>query len=649
MTLSKPLMIFDGDCGFCRRWIARWREVTGECIEYAPYQQVAGEFPDIPIEAFTRAVQLVEPGGIRSQGAEAVFRTLAYVRSGAWMLWCYEHVPLVALVSEGIYALIAAHRGAAARLTQLLWGDHLERPTYRAASWLFLRALALTYLIAFLSIWVQIDGLIGHAGILPLESYLNAVRNFTGSERYWLLPTLSWLSSGDGFLHFLCGGGVLLSFLALLGIAPAPCFLLLWAFYLSLASDGREFLGFQWDALLLDAGFLAIFFSPPRWRSRPASDRHSTFFLFLLRWLLFRLMFSSGIVKLISGDPTWRDLTALQYHFETQPLPTWIGWYAFQLPIAVKTGMTAVMFFIEIVVPFLAFAPRRLRLVSFSLLVFLQGTIALTGNYAFFNFLTVALCLLLLDDAVWPRKWWVQPAREAPRQSAKGWPAWVTRPAGILVLVFTTMSLSATLRVTFPWPRVAEALHEKVAPFRSFNSYGLFAVMTTTRPEIIVEGSNDGQTWMPYEFRWKPGDLKRRPTFVAPHQPRLDWQMWFAALETYESNPWFVDFLARLLQGSPDVLALLAHNPFPDYPPRFIRASVYQYRFTDLSELKGTGAWWKREYAGVYFPVRTLAQCKRQLPLLLTSRLTASLESSDLRAGARINSHFGASSVAPAA
>ncbi len=613
VELTRPLMIFDGDCGFCRRWVARWREVTGDTVDYAPYQQVATELPEIPAEAFRRAVQLVEPGRMRSQGAEAVFRSLSYAPGRAWMLWCYEHVPLVALITEAAYAMIAAHRDAAARATQFLWGDHLESPTFRLSSGLLLRALALVYLIAFVSLWIQVDGLIGQAGILPLQPYLNAVRAFTGSERYWLLPTLSWFNAGYPFVHFLCGAGSLLSILALAGILPAPCFLILWALYLSLANDCRDFLGFQWDGLLLEAGFLAVLLSPPRWRSRPGSDTHSGFFLFLLRWLLFRLMFSSGVVKLASGDPTWRNLTALRFHFETQPLPTWIGWWAHQLPDSLKTGMTAVMFFIELAVPFLIFAPRRLRLTAFTLLVLLQLGIALTGNYAFFNLLTIALCLLLLDDAVWPRKWREKVLRGGDgksRSDARRWPGWLIKPAGVVALLFSTMSLAGTIGIRFPWPQPVAWLYGRVTPFRTFNGYGLFAVMTTTRREIQVEGSDDGQVWLPYGFKWKPGDPMRRPSFAAPYQPRLDWQMWFAALENPESDPWFVKFMTRLLQGSPDVLALLDGNPFPRHPPAFVRATLYEYKFTDHREHFKTGAWWKREYAGIYFPVRSLADMR---------------------------------------
>ncbi len=602
-------MIFDGDCGFCRRWIERWRDTTGTGVVYMQYQQVAALFPEIPPEDFRTAVQFVEPDGARSHGAEAVFRSLSYAPGGGWSLWCYRHVPLVRPLAEALYQVVATHRDAAARVTQFLWGDHLEKPEYAIACFLFLRALGLVFLIAFCSLWGQISGLIGQNGILPLAPYLSAVRHFTGLECYFLLPTLSWISAGDAFTHLLCGCGIVVSLLLILGFAQAPCLILLWALYLSLTSDCRDFLSFQWDALLLESGFIAAFLAPLRLRAGPCPRGNSRIVLFLLRWLLFRLMFSSGFVKLASGDETWRNLSALRFHFETQPLPTWIGWYAFQLPNSLKTAMTAAVLSIELAVPFLIFAPRRLRLTAFSLLVFLQIAIAATGNYAFFNLLTVTLCLLLLDDRVWPQKLrdWILGGRSRG-QSHGRLPYWILGPCAAFVFVCTSVAFTDTLGLEAIWPKPVALLYRKVTPFWTFNQYGLFAVMTTSRPEIVIEGSNDGDFWEPYEFKYKPGDLRRRPVFVAPYQPRLDWQMWFAALGRFQENPWFENLMIRLLQGAPEVLSLLAGNPFPDHPPRFIRASLYKYRFTSIEERARTGNWWRRQFLGPYFPARSLVE-----------------------------------------
>src|SRR6267154_2697733 len=296
-------------------------------------------------------------------------------------------------------------------------------------------------------------------------------------------------------------------------------------------------------------------------------------------------MFSSGCVKLLGGDPNWRNLTALTFHYQTQPLPTWIGWYAHQLPLWFQKFSCAVMFAIELGAPFLIFTPRRLRFVGTAAITFLMAVIAATGNYCFFNLLAVALCVLLLDDAALQRFFPVRHRHLPLNIAAWRWPRWIIMPFAVIVVLVTTITLSGAFREQIPWPGPMVALYSAVSPLRSFNGYGLFASMTTARPEIIIEGSNDGQTWLPYEFKYKPGDPLRPPAFVAPHQPRLDWQMWFEALRVMrpgtEPSPWFFNFCVRLLQGQPEVLALLKTNPFPSTPPHYIRAMVYDYHFTD--------------------------------------------------------------------
>jgi predicted DCC family thiol-disulfide oxidoreductase YuxK len=593
-------MVFDGDCGFCRFWIGRWRSISGERLDYAPYQEVAPRFPEVPVEEFRRAVQLVLPGGEVFGGAEAVVRALGEVPGHGHWLAMSRRLPGFAFATDVAYRLIASHRGAALHVTRLLWGDVAARPTYHRASNLFLRILALCYLAAFISLWVQVDGLIGPHGILPATRFLEWVRDQTGAERFWLVPTLAWFSAGPGMLHFLCGAGAAASLSVLFGIAPTLGLFLAWLFYLSLSSIGQIFLGYQWDALLLETGLLAIFLSPPAWRlrfsaSRPPSETTRR----LLLWLLFRLMFSSGAVKLGSGDPTWRSLTALRYHYETQPLPTWIGWAFHQLPPSFQTASCVFLFFVEMVVPFLVFLPRRGKHVAFGFLVVLQILIAATGNYAFFNLLAIALCVLLIDDAAFHR-----PSPAASPARPHRWPAAVLAPIAAVLFLTSAVQLALTVRRSPQGtPRAVIALVRWIEPLRSVNRYGLFAVMTTRRPEIVLEGSDDGRTWKSYEFRWKPGDVRRRPGFVAPHQPRLDWQMWFAALDGCEENPWFGNLLGRLLQGEPAVLRLLGKNPFPGGSPRYVRSTLYEYRFTDREGRRSTGAWWRRDLVGAYCPV----------------------------------------------
>ena len=351
--------------------------------------------------------------------------------------------------------------------------------------------------------------------------------------------------------------------------------------YLSISTAGQDFWSFQWDILLTEAGFLGIFADGSRGRT------------WLFRWLLFRLMFMSGLAKLLSGDPTWRNLTALRYHYLTQPLPTPLAWYMAQLPGWFQKISAGWMFFVELLVPFLIFAPCLPRRIAACLIVALQTLILLTGNYTFFNWLTIALCVFLFPDL---------PARGTPPESR------LHRGISLALMVFVLTASGCEFLETFrmPLPGAAQSYLGWISPLRLVNSYGLFAVMTTTRLEIVVEGSNDGNTWSPYEFRYKPGDVRRAPPWVAPYQPRLDWQMWFAALGTAGENRWFYNFAARLMQGSAPVLALLDRNPFPTGPPRYLRALTYEYQFTDFAERRRTGNWWRREQKGIYLPAISL-------------------------------------------
>jgi len=483
------------------------------------------------------------------------------------------------------------------------------------AAWLFLRLLGIVYFVAFWSFGTQVRGLIGHDGILPADQLLRAVRQFAddqqlGLGRFAVLPTLAWLGTSDRFLETLCVAGVALAALLVVGVAPPLVLPLLWLDYLSLVVVSRDFLAFQWDALLLEAGSLAILLAPlTMWEPIGGREEPQRLARSLLWWLLFRLMFGSGVVKLASGDPTWRGLTALTVHYETQPIPTPVAWYMHQLPGWFQKGSTALVLAIELAAPWLICAPRRLRLLGCALLIALQGLIALTGNYAFFNLLTIALCLYLLDDAALDRlTGGARETRPLLPDPPKRMPRWLVVAAAIVTVPVSVVMLTRQLGVQVPGSSVVAPLEALVGPFRSVNAYGLFAVMTTTRPEIIVEGSDDGVTWLPYEFTYKAGDPRRRPPWVAPHQPRLDWQMWFAALDRFEQEDWFQNFCRRLLEGSPDVLALVAHNPFQAKPPRLVRGMLYQYHFADRATHRKEDVWWVREQLGPYSPTLSLPQ-----------------------------------------
>jgi predicted DCC family thiol-disulfide oxidoreductase YuxK len=619
MPPSKPLLVFDGECHFCRLWVGRGQQITGDAVDYLPSQHpdIARRFPEIPPASYDRAVQLINVDGRVYSGADAVFRAVATNPLYGWPRAACQKIPALSEFTEGIYNFIANHRPAFSRLTRWLWGLHVECPDHTVTRWFFLRALGIIYLFAFFSLGMQVLGLVGHDGILPVDRFLPTVQQQLdtqglGGQRFHLLPTLCWFNASDTFLRLQCLAGGIFALLLILDIAPALCLALLWLLYLSLSVAGQEFLGFQWDNLLLETGFLAIFFAPRQWLPGVTGTAPpSRLMLWLLRFLLFKLMFSSGCVKLLSQDPNWRQLTALCYHYQTQPLPTWLGWYAAQLPVWFQKLSCGTMFAIELGAPFLILGPRRIRFLGAGAIALLQVLILLTGNYTFFNYLTLALCLLLLDDFVFQNLLMeniVGYLIPNPRglKGPSDWPRFVLIPLAIVILTVSAFQIISLSSLRSTWLSPAVWLDSEIAPLRTVNRYGLFAVMTTTRNEIVVEGSNDGTHWLPYEFKYKPGDTNRAPGFVAPFQPRLDWQMWFAALGDYQQNPWFESFCERLLQGSPPVLALLRHNPFPEHPPKFVRAELYEYRFSTPSERRATGAWWHRELAGEYLPAAQL-------------------------------------------
>jgi lipase maturation factor 1 len=600
--INSPLIIFDGQCSFCRRWVERARSIIGSHIDFEPFQTAAPRFPQIDPAAFGRAVHLVEPDGRVSRAAAAVYRALQLGNRYPALAIFYKYIPGFSAISEAAYKLIAAHRETADGIDMLLIGTAEQQPSYLLTRQIFLRLLGVIYFIAFVSLWHQIDGLIGSRGILPIHSYLSEIQSVFGTERFWFYPTLCWLNSSDHFLHFLCAGGVVASLLLITGIAQIPVLITLFAFYLSLVIAGQDFLGFQWDALLLESGFLAIFFAPAKlfsWRLSQETEP-SRAVLLLLRWLLSRLIFLSGVVKLASRDSSWRNWTALRFHYMTQPLPTWTSWYFFQLPPWFQTLSCGVVFAAELVIPFLFFAPRRIRLIAFWATIGFQLLIAATGNYGFFNLLTIALCCTLPDDSFW-KSLFRRRAQRTTIPAPPRWRAWITLPLSAILLSLTIPICINTFGFEISLPYPINTIPNYLAPFRVVSGYGLFAVMTTTRPEIIIEGSDDHQTWKEYPFKWKPGDVNRSPAFATPYMPRLDWQMWFAAQGDPLDNPWIIPFLQRIREGSEPVLQLLQFNPFPTHPPKYIRAILYDYQMTDFPTRHKTSAWWTRRQLGLYY------------------------------------------------
>ncbi len=479
-----------------------------------------------------------------------------------------------------------------------------EPPRFALSRGLFLRLLGFVYFVAFASLAPQLPGLVGADGLLSAAGYLERAYDLWGGDAYVQLPTLLWLWPGDGLLMTLCWLGVALSIAAVIGIAPIAVLAALWALYLSLTVAGQDFLFFQWDLLLLETGVVAVLYAPPgRWPPLETPRPPSAAARWLVWSLAFKLTFLSGVTKLLSGDATWSGLTALRYHYETQPLPTRVGWYAHNAPDWFGMLSVGVMFFIELVVPFVILVPPRFRGVrtaGCALLCLLQALIAVTGNYGFFNLLTVVLYISLLDDATIVRVLpWLQAPSGYAQRGTRPPVAWRTALAApvAIVAVLSVLTFVREMRRPAPMPGWSDALLRTAAPLRSVSGYGLFRVMTTERPEIVIEGSVDGVTWIEYPFRWKAGAPARAPAFVQPHMPRLDWQMWFAALDPQRHAHWLFALVDRLLENDPTALGLLDSNPFPNEPPGHVRLALYRYRFTTPEE-GADGDWWRRELTG---------------------------------------------------
>lgn len=466
---------------------------------------------------------------------------------------------------------------------------------YRLTSWLFLKILALIYFAAFYSLAVQISGLAGPNGLLPFHEFLTNSYSDMGQRAWWLVPNVFWLDASDTALKGAAFGGAILAILLFIGRVQLFALIGMFVLYLSLFHASGIFLGFQWDTLLLETGFLAIFLS-----------RNPTgLIIFLYHWLLFRFRFMSGIFKLESGDPAWSGLTALNTYFETQPLPHIGSWYFHQLPEVILKGGVLLTFATELIVPFFIFLPRRFRLIAAAITIFMQLLIIATSNHNFVNLLIILLCLFLLDDRIVAR---VLPGRLQQKVLAQG------KPAGKLST--TLLSLSAVLILTssltsFYWRMTKNTVPSFLSNTANISrQYGIghifhiFPTMQTERQELEIQGSYDGRYWQSYVFKYKPGPLDMAPPFNVPHQPRLDWMMWFIPPQSSMDDYWFRQLLRRLHEGSPQVLDLLEYNPFQQYPPRYIRVLSYKYHFTTAEQRARTGNWWTREYLGVFPYVR---------------------------------------------
>jgi lipase maturation factor len=465
--------------------------------------------------------------------------------------------------------------------------------------WLFLRALGLVYFSAFYSLAFQIQGLIGPRGILPAGTYLaELARLVPGPPRFYYAPTLLWAGAGHAALAALAWGGMAASLLVFANVWPRGTNALCLVLFLSFVTAAQDFSAYQSDGMLLEASFLSLFFAPrgllPGLGAAQPPSRASHF---LLKWEWFRIYFESGLVKLASGEPQWRDLTAMDHYYENGPLPTWIGWHAHQLPHGFHAATALLTLVVELGLVWLAWLPRRFRFACLAIVTPLQVGIILTANYAFLNYLVLVLGVLLLDDRALARLGLPLPAAAAARRP----PCW--RLAGALLALTWIFYATLAPYLFAGWPALFTAPASLLSPFRIENRYGLFAVMTRARYEIEYQGARDGRTWIAYPFRYKPQDPRRAPGIYAPYQPRFEWNLWFASLGAWRQNPWVVGAELELLAGNRDVLSLFARDPFGGAPPRQVRTVLWQYGFTDRATRRATGLWWRRRELGLYAPV----------------------------------------------
>lgn len=594
MNGSFPTLFWDRDCNFCRLWVGRWAQITGDRVEYEELQNAPPDIVDAAGGLPPERIVLRLPNGDVLLGAEAALAALApSSRVSQALLWGCRKLPGVGTFAEAGYSWIARHRGLCSKATKLLWGKDVFRPSYEVSGWLVPRLIGLVFFVAFLSLQSQIFGLAGERGILPACEQLAAAKAYPNA---WLaMPSLLWFGASDGALQLCLAAGIIAAALLAAGVAPPASALAAWACYLSFAAAIPMFLDFQWDALLLESGLLLVFYTSWRiWLGRGSPP--SRWGRILLWLLIFRLMFESGIVKLhgfdASGRNAWLDGSALDFHYFTQPIPAWTSWYVAGLPHVFHRVCVAATLAIELIVPFFIFGPRRIRMTAFWCFASLMALIALSGNYGFFNLLTLALCVSLVDDASWPRV--LRKAlvvRGAETRNRGNRVRDLLLPWFAATTIFLTTSQVCLVLGARPgeW---AEKILALAAPWRSANSYGLFSVMTTERPEIAVEVSGDATNWTPVQFSYKVQPSSPLP-FFAPHMPRLDWMMWFAALEyrsTGRPPAWLPAFLASAQRNGSPARRLLATDP-PDF--QFVRLRLDLLQFTSREERDRTGKFWK--------------------------------------------------------
>jgi hypothetical protein len=461
--------------------------------------------------------------------------------------------------------------------------------SYWFSRFCFQRALGLIYFIAFLVALNQFRPLLGEHGLEPVPRFLKVVR-------FREAPSIFHWRYSDRLFGAVATAGLVLSFIAMVGLSDIGplwwsiiVWFMVWVLYLSIVNVGQTFYGFGWESLLLEAGFFAIWLGP-------AQVASPFLVILLLRWVLFRVEFGAGLIKL-RGDPCWRDLTCLYYHYETQPLPNPLSWYAHHLPKGFHRASVLVNHFAQLVAPLILFAPPPFAALAGLVMIGTQAWLILTGNYSWLNYITIVLAFSAFDDGTLRAVLPIAPPATEPRP-------W---PYEAAIYAVTALAVALSVKPVRNMLSRRQLMNYSFNPFHLVNTYGAFGSVTRKRLEIVLEGTTDPAPgprtqWKEYAFKGKPGDPHRRPPVVAPYHWRLDWQMWFLPMMPYRYPAWVIALIARLLANDPATLRLFAHNPFPDRAPCLIRARMYHYRFATPAEKRATGNWWTRTDLGDYLP-----------------------------------------------
>ena len=566
-------MVWDGDCEFCRKFAERFEASSNGIVEFIPYQFLHKKYPKAPKLDYEKSVVFFTSTSATS-GAEAIF-SFFNVIGKKWPKKLYENFSLVSKVSEFFYSCIAKNRKFFGFFSRMLFGDNFMPDSYKISSWIFGRMLGLVGAAAFLSFWVQADLIIGSNGIIPFFENLTQIESFIiksdlDTSKWIAKPTLLWFYTSDLWLHIVLLIGFISSLSLAIGLVPHMSILLSWVSYLSIASVSEPFLNFQWDALLLEVYLISIFFVP--WRvfdNKDNIESPPTIGRWLLWLLIIKLMLQSGIVKFtffdVDGSNTWRDLTALEYHFWTQPIPSWLSYYFDSLPAVIDKIALFFTYVCELIIPFFILFPRKMRRTAAISLILFQFLIILSGNYGFFNLLTITLCISLFDDQYLRKFNFVSVVDSKPYLKNYKVFKKIKRGLSFIVLIlfvysfviFTGKDLRGNRLSSSSQTEKVSGLKQKLLDFsqtsRSINSYGLFRVMTKTRPEFQIELQYEDSLWVPIDFDYKPNHIKNKPAFFFPHMPRVDWQIWFEALyyEKLLSDPFlsssYQNFLSTMV------------------------------------------------------------------------------------------------------